>query len=92
MPSACASASASQACSTNSTASSRRKRAALREDVGEVAPLEVLHHDVGRAVGERADVDHPGDVLALDARGGARLAHEARDGLGVRGGLAARGT
>ena len=36
----------------------------------------------GRAVVERADVEHARHVLALDLAGGARLAREARDDLG----------
>jgi hypothetical protein len=64
------------------------ERAALRERVREVEPLEVLHHDVRRTVGQRPHVAHLRDVLALDARCGARFAHEARGRFLLLGGLA----
>ena len=67
----------------SSTASATASAPALRDEVAEVAALEVLHHHVGRAGLERADVDDAGDVLALELHGRARLAEEARDRLGV---------
>ena len=49
----------------------------------EVAPVEVLHHQVGGAVGHRPHVAHPRHVLAAEARRGAPLAEEASDELRV---------
>ncbi len=60
---------------------------ALREEVGEVAPLQELHHHVRRAGVERAHVGDAGDVLALDAHGVLGLAQEAGRVLGVLGEL-----
>ena len=45
----------------------------------EVAALEQLHDDVGLARGELPDVEHLGDVLALQLDRRARLALEPRD-------------
>jgi hypothetical protein len=59
-----------------------RQRTALRELGREVTAPEVLHDHERGAVFEPTYVDDPGDVLALDARGGARLASEALDHLG----------
>jgi hypothetical protein len=53
----------------------------------EIPALEVLHHHVRRAVGERAHVGHASDVLALDLYGGARLTSEPGDRLGVAEGV-----
>ena len=43
----------------------------------EVAAVEILHDHVGGAVGHRSDVGDARDVLALEPRGGARLAKKA---------------
>ena len=45
--------------------------------------LEVLHHHVGRAVLERADVGDLRDVLAFQLCGRLRLAHEPFDRIGI---------
>ena len=68
------------------------QRPVLLERPLEVLPLEVLHHHVGRAARVRGHVEHPGHVLALDLRGGAGLAGEASDGLGMLGARRAAGT
>ena len=59
-------------------------RAPRLEPRREVAPLEVLHDHVRRAVLELPHVGHARDVLALDLDRRARLAEEARDGLALR--------
>ena len=51
----------------------------VRQHVGEVDAVEVLHHEVGAAVLGRAEVGDVDDVGVADARGGARLAPEALD-------------
>ena len=61
----------------------RRQRPARRQHAREIGPVQVLHHDVRSARLERADVAHTGDVLAVKPHGGARLAQEARDGIGA---------
>ncbi len=47
----------------------------------EVAAGKELHHHEWRAVLQRADVEHPSDVLALDADGGFRFSKEPLDRL-----------
>ena len=59
----------------------------MLDHVAEVLALEVLHHHVRAAVLELADVEHARDVLAAQARRGARLALEAAERLGVARGL-----
>ena len=56
-----------------------RQRPLHGEQLLEVAALEVLHDEEGRARGRGTDVDDAGDVLARDARGGLGLASEALD-------------
>ena len=51
----------------------------VREHVGEVDAVEVLHDEVGAAVLGRAEVGDVDDVRVADARGRARLAAEALD-------------
>src|SRR5439155_13468877 len=53
------------------------------EERRDVTPFEKLHHDVRRAIVERADVEHARDVLALEPSDRARLAHEPLLRLGV---------
>jgi hypothetical protein len=56
-----------------------RQRTA-RLDLGlEIASLEVLHHQIGSAILERAHVEHARHVLALDASRGPGLAPKAGD-------------
>ena len=62
------------------------QRAPLLEVRREVRAHEVLHHHVGRAVLQLAHVDHPRDVVALEARRRARLAQEALHHLAARAG------
>ena len=45
----------------------------LVEHDAQVAALQIFHDDEGGAVGQSADVEHAGDVLALDLCRGARL-------------------
>src|SRR5262249_45101972 len=47
------------------------------EERCQILPLEELHDDVGGFVLEGADVDHMGDMLALQVRNRARLSQEA---------------
>ena len=89
MPIACASASASHACSTAPERVMDGQRPVAPQHLSEVDPRQVLHDDVRRAVLERADVEHLGDVLARQGGSGARLALEAADRGAVRRGLAA---
>ena len=53
----------------------------VRQHVGEIDPVEVLHDEVGAAVLGRAEVGDVDDVGVADARGRARLAPEALDQL-----------
>ena len=69
-----------------------RQRAPRAEDLREVAAGEVLHHDVRRAVRERADLEDADDVLALNRCGGAGLADETSGGAFVPWPFPARGT
>ena len=82
MPRACASARASQASRTMSTASTMGSLPRALKRTPRSLPGEVLHHHVGVAALERADVEHAGHVLALDGGGGLGLAEEAGRGLG----------
>ena len=66
MPSACASASASQAWRIQAAAVRGAAGRCRRSIDAEVVALEVLHDHVRRAVLERADVEHARDVLALE--------------------------
>ena len=50
-----------------------RERPVLLEQVLEVRALEILHHHVRRAAGQRGDVEHAHDVLAPDLGGRASL-------------------
>ncbi len=56
----------------------------LVQELTEVLPVEVLHHDERHAVRQVADVEHARDVFALDPRRRARLGREAHDQLLVR--------
>ena len=58
------------------------RRAVARDARAQVAGGEVLHDDVGMAVGE-AVLEHLGHVRAVDARGGEVFLHEARQQVGV---------
>ena len=60
-----------------------RQRTRSARAAREVAPLQVLHHDVRSAGLQRPHVDDARDVLALDLDRRAGLADEPRDGLGV---------
>ena len=51
----------------------------MRQHVGQIDPVEVLHHEVGAAVLGRAEVGDVDDVRVPDARRGARLAPEPLD-------------
>ena len=62
----------------------RVEAALVRQHVGEIDPVEVLHDEVGAAVVGRAEVHHVDDVGMADARGGARLAPEPLDQLLLR--------
>ena len=55
--------------------------ALVRQHVGEIDPVEVLHDEVGAPVVGGAEVHHVDDVGVPDARRGARLAPEAFDQL-----------
>ena len=55
-----------------------QRRVRLGDEVEQVLPLEALHHVVGGAVRERAEVDDLDDVLAPDRGGGLGLALEAK--------------
>ena len=58
------------------------------DQLAEVGPLEVLHHDVRNAAFfERAYIVHPSHVLAPDLRGDLRFAKEPLDGHLVAHGL-----
>ena len=59
----------------------------VREDVGEIMPLEVLEHHVRRAALEARHVEDLRDVLVADTGGCARLVHEARDEHRIEGHL-----
>ena len=83
MPSECASATASHACSTYVTVSLTGSGPRAGEGLREVLAVEVLHDHVRRAGVERADVEHARDVLAADLDRGAGLADEALHDLGV---------
>ncbi len=61
----------------------RSHRPAGAQVVLEVAPLEQLHDDVGRALGRDAVVEGLHDVRALDLGSGGGLAGEAGGGLGA---------
>ena len=63
------------------------ERALFVDRLREVGALEVLHHHEGRAALERADIEHAGDVLALQLDGGPGLAREPADDLGVLEGI-----
>src|SRR3954470_5195105 len=52
---------------------------------GDVVAFQVLHHHVRQARIERPDVEHSGDVLAPDLRGGPRFAAEALGSVGPLG-------
>ena len=81
MPCACASPAASQSCSAMWSAARERHRPARRgERALERQPVEVLHDDVQRAVGELPGEEHVHDVRVREAR---------RD-LAPRGGSARR--
>ena len=56
----------------------------VRQHVGQIDPVEVLHHEVGAAVLGRAEVGDVDDVRVADARGGARLAPEPLDQILLR--------
>ncbi len=60
-----------------------REGPALLDQGPQVRPLEVLHDDVGGPGREPPDVVDAGDVLALEARRGPRLAEKALDRLGL---------
>jgi hypothetical protein len=60
-----------------------RQRPSALDLRAEVATLEELHDQERRTVLASADVGDPAHVPAREARGGARLAFEARDGLRV---------
>ena len=66
---------------------SDRQRPALGEHLAEIAPLEELHHDEGRALRRLPDVGDSRDVLALDPHRRARLTKKPGDGLRVTGRL-----
>ena len=83
MPSPCASAMASHACSANSTACSMGSAPLATKPRSEITALQVLHDHVGRAVVQVPDVDDPCAVLALDLDRGARLLLEASHRSGV---------
>ena len=69
MPCACASPAASQSCSATWSARARRQRAARRRERAlERQPVEVLHHDVDRAVGQLPGEVHLHDVRVLSRR------------------------
>jgi hypothetical protein len=53
-----------------------RQRSGTGDELSEVAPLEVLHDDVGHPVVERAHVVDAGDVVAPDHGGDAGFAEE----------------
>src|SRR5262249_2095957 len=57
------------------------------EPFAEVRTGEILHHDVRSAGLERADIDDPRDVFALEPDGIASLAQEPRKRVGIRDGL-----
>ena len=59
------------------------ERSAGAQPGGEVASVEMLHHEVRRPVVAAGDVEHAGHVLTLDLDGRARLAFEASQRLGV---------
>ena len=63
------------------------QRSLLGQPGAEVGAVEELHDDVRRAVLQRADVDDPGDVLALDLDRRSGLAVEPRHRLLIGGGL-----
>ena len=48
------------------------------QEIRKALALEPLHHDVRRAVGELAEVEHVDDVLVLDRRRRLRFVEEAR--------------
>ncbi len=60
-----------------------RKGPAFLEDVSQIAPDQEIHDHVGRARVELADVDHSGDMLALQPHRRARLAKKALDGVRI---------
>ena len=64
-----------------------RQARLAEQPLGEILAVEVLHHHVGRAVFQRADVAHLRDVIALDAGCSLRLALEAGDVLRILGGF-----
>ena len=66
------------------------RRPQAGEQRREVLPLEVLHHHVGRARVELADVGDANHVLAAQARRGARLAQKTSDERVVRQGASSR--
>ena len=55
------------------------QRPALREELGEVGPAQMLHHDERGAVRQRADLEDAHDVLALDRRRRSSFPEEAGD-------------
>ena len=85
MPSAWASAIASHRLEDVRHGLRSGERPVAPEDALEVLAIEVFHHDVRRAVRERADVRDARHVLAVDLRGRARLAREARGEVGLGG-------
>ncbi len=60
----------------------RRHRPVRAQHRSEILAVEQLHHDVRRAVVERADIGHPAHVLAAQLSRRPRLAREALDDTG----------
>ena len=80
---ACAASSARAICAAISSARSTGSGPSRVDQLLEVRPVEVLHHEVEGAVGGRARVGDVDDVGVADLRGRARLAPEALDQLGA---------
>src|ERR1019366_8289655 len=87
IPSECASARPSHASSVSSAARATDSGPLLGQVLGEVAPLEILHDDIGHSRLEIADVDDARDVFAANLGRRARLPREAGEHLGPREGL-----
>jgi hypothetical protein len=60
-----------------------KQRAPGAQPVGEITPVEMLHHEVRRTVVEASNIEHARDVLTLDFDGRPRFAFEAEQGLGA---------
>src|SRR5262249_15174720 len=63
----------------NGSLNGQSRRTITREQVGEIEPIQTLHHEVRRARGQATNVAHRANVLALDRTARTTFVQEALD-------------